>query len=516
VITFIVVQIASMLLIAYNQQNLSVQVGTEKAADLAKSYFDGVNTMMLTGAMDQKESLREKFLAQPAVQDVRIVRAQGVFSGQTADVTDELDQRALKGETAVRIDRDDKGRVIKMASPIVATANYQGTNCLGCHQVPEGNVVGVVHVQYSLGPLDSEFNHSLLVDGAIGMALSLLGITVVILLLRRIVIAPLLNMRHTMLAIEARSDLSARLNVQSTDEIGHLANTFNAMLEKFRISLGLVADTGRRLSQASEEVTSVSNQTSQAASQQRNETDTTRELIGNLKSLADEVGHSASETANSSVEADQQAVQSTSKTREAITGILQLVRDLEQAAEAIKRLDERSQNVSSVLDVIQGIAEQTNLLALNAAIEAARAGEAGRGFAVVADEVRNLASRSQDSVSSIEEIVAQLQLEARQAVDAMNGARDGAERYGRDLEGAAASLDSIVSRVANIRNLNTRMAEAIAQQGGLTEDVTRRVQTISEIADRTSNDAQRTNGVSEQMVALAHELNQLVNRFKLD
>jgi len=513
--TFVLVLAISMSINTHNHRQLAEQVGTEKARDLAKSYFDGVNTMMLTGTLDQKEGLRRKYLAQPGVVDIRILRAPAVFPNQ-ADVNEEIDQLALKGQPVIRAGSDSQGRTIVIASPIVNTGNYQGTNCLTCHQFPEGTVNGVVHVKYSLAPLDSEFNRSLLIEGAFSLVLSLLGIATIILLLRRIVIGPLLNMRRTMTAIESDSDLSGHIDLKSRDEIGHLAQAINSMLVNFRNSLCKVAETSRQLTTVADRVASVSQQTVQAANQQRNETDVTRGLIGDLKSLTDVVGRSAADTAHASVDADQEAVQSTGKTREAISGILALVGELETAAQAIKRLDERSRNVSKVLDVIQGIAEQTNLLALNAAIEAARAGEAGRGFAVVADEVRSLASRSHESTRSIEDIVAQLQQEARQAVATMSDARDGAERHNRELGLAVAGLDNIVERVASIRVLNTRMADVVNRQGGLTEDITSRVQTISEIADRTAIDARQTSGASEQLVALARELNSLVDRFKLE
>jgi methyl-accepting chemotaxis protein len=514
-ITFIAVLAASMLLIASSERLLARDIGREKAHDLARSFFDGVNTMMITGSMEQEESLRTKFLSQEGVEDVGIVPSPTFFPQATAAL-DDLDRQALSGKVAVRVGADAEGRTITVAEPIIASANYLGTNCLTCHQVEQGTVLGVARARYSLAPLDRQFKHSLIVSGGVNLLLSVLGILVVILLLRRIVLARLRNMRDSMAQIEATSDLGTRLQVQAMDEVGHLAQGVNAMLDKFSTSLALVAATGQRVAEAAEHVSSVSRQTTQAASQQRSETDAARAIIGELQGLAANVGESAEATANTSVEADQRATQSMETTRQAIAGILALVENLQQAGEAIAHLDERSRNVSGVLEVIQGIAEQTNLLALNAAIEAARAGEAGRGFAVVADEVRNLASRSHKSARSIEEIVGQLQEEAQRTVAVMEEARGNAARYGNELEVAAGSLNNIVERVGNIRSLNTSMAQAISQQGSLTAEVTRRVATISEIADRTSDDAMQTQGVSEELVALARELNALVNRFKLN
>ncbi|MBP9914644.1 MAG: chemotaxis protein, partial [Thiobacillaceae bacterium] len=187
----------------------------------------------------------------------------------------------------------------------------------------------------------------------------------------------------------------------------------------------------------------------------------------------------------------------------------------QQAAQVIEELDQRSQDVSNVLDVIKGIAEQTNLLALNAAIEAARAGEMGRGFAVVADEVRKLANLSHQSTQNIEGIVAQLRQEAHRAVQVMNQARDTAAQHSHQLEDAVGGLDHIVEKVADIRELNARMADAVRTQGELTESVGRRVLDISQVAGRTASEAVETRGVSEELVALAREMNELLGRFKL-
>ncbi|MFZ5484352.1 MAG: methyl-accepting chemotaxis protein [Pseudomonadota bacterium] len=517
-LAFVAILVVSTVLTVTSERRLAAEIATDKAMVMGNSFFDGVNTMMLTGNLDQKASLREKLMAEPGVTDLRIVQVAGKITPTPAPESlpkDDLDTRALAGEKVVKLYEVDGERVVTVLTPIKAVANYHGTNCLTCHDLPEGTVVGAVRTTYSMAALDSQYNRNLMINTAINLALFVAGLGLVFMILRKLVIKPLLVMRETMHAIEQNADLTRKIELAGECEVGLLANSINSMLDKFRHSLGRVAETAGRVSQAADHIASVSEGTANAAGQQRTETDQTAEFIGDLRNLAGEVGDNATQAVNVSAEAERQATQGTAMTREAIGGILELVQEIESTAGIIEQLDKRSQNVSNVLDVIREIAEQTNLLALNAAIEAARAGEAGRGFAVVADEVRKLATRSHESTRSIEEIVSQLQHEARQAVGTMGHARNSAEHDSKQLEQALASLDQIVARVSEIRQINERMATSVEQQRRLTTSSSEKVLNISRIADHTASEATQTRGVSEELVNLAHELNALVGRFKL-
>ncbi|NTV95107.1 MAG: HAMP domain-containing protein [Thiobacillus sp.] len=514
---FFAILTVSTLLTVNGERRLAADIGIDKATVLGHSFFDGVNTMMLTGNLDQKASLRDKLMVGDVL-DLRLVQSPGKINPTPpADALpqDDLETRALAGDKVTLLGEKDGRRTVTVVTPIKATANYHGTNCLNCHQVEEGTVVGAVRTTYSLATLDGQHNRNLIFNTGVNIALFVAGLAVVFVILRSIVIKPLLVIREAMHEVEQNADLTRQIGVSSSDEVAMLATSINSMLAKFRTSLGRVADTAGRVSGAADNIARVSEGTAEAAAQQRTETDQTAQFIGDLRSIAGEVGENANQAASVSEEAERQATQGTAMTREAIVGILDLVREIEATAGIIEQLDKRSQNVSNVLDVIREIAEQTNLLALNAAIEAARAGEAGRGFAVVADEVRKLATRSHESTRSIEEIVSQLQAEARQAVGTMAHARSSAEHDSRQLEQALVSLDQIVARVTEIREINDRMAASVDQQRQLTTSSGEKVLNISQIADRTASEAMQTRGVSEELVNLAHELNAMVRQFKL-
>jgi methyl-accepting chemotaxis protein len=518
-VVFVTLMIATTWHMAVTERAMAQSLAEQRAQDTARSFFDGVNTMMLTGTTAQRELLRQKVLGRNDISAARIVRGSAVnqaFGPGNPEqaARDDLDRRALAGEPIVQVGADAAGRSVTVLTPIVATADFRGTNCLGCHAVAEGTILGAVRVTYSLAALDQQIGRNILISGAINVLMLVVGTVAITWLLGRIVVRPLRTMRATMQAIEQDADVSRRLAVTGNDEIGALAAAVNTVLERFSGSLHEVFHTTRRLKEVAGQIAAVSTQTAAAADQQRAETDAVATAVTELESTAVQVREGANSAARVSIEADRAATDGARTTREAIDGIHVLVGEIDRAADAVENLDRRSQGVGGVLDVIRTIAEQTNLLALNAAIEAARAGEKGRGFAVVADEVRFLAKRSHESTQEIEKIVEQLQIGARDAVEVMVGARHSAEQRRTQVETADSGLNLIAERVAQIRDLNAQMAAAAAEQSAVTQDVGRNVVNISELAQRTAVDAEQATAVSDLLLQLSDRLEELVQQFR--
>ncbi|NKQ11271.1 methyl-accepting chemotaxis protein [Pseudomonas sp. SST3] len=520
VLVFALVFSASLYHAASTEKQLVLHVVEQQTKDAADSYFDSINTMMLTGTMAQREVLRDKLLARPGVIDARIIRGEPVtkvfgpgFAHQAPE--DQLDRRALAGEGTVQVSNGKNGRVLTVINPIRAHRDYRGTNCLSCHQTAEDTVMGAVRISYDLSALDGEVNRNVMASAGIQLLLLLIGLIVVSYIIRRVIISRINDMRYTMEAMTDDEDLSRVVSVHAEDEVGAMGHSFNRMIGKFRHSLEAVAGVTRQLGEVSDRVSVVAEKTHSAVMTQRSETDMVASAMNEMSATVQEVARHASQTATASSDADGQTKAGVTLATEALDGIEALIREIERAAQVIKQVEADSTSIGMVLDVINGIAEQTNLLALNAAIEAARAGEQGRGFAVVADEVRTLASRTQQSTRDIQATIEQLQTGVRDAVKAMEGAQLRAHAGSDCVAKAARSLNVIAGEVGTINDMNMQIATAAEQQGAVAEEINRNITTISDIADTTSADARQTSQISDELVRLAAELNRLVGRFRL-
>ncbi len=519
VVVFLSLSILTSWFTVKSERALVEDLAIEQTKKIAQSYFDGLNTLMLSGSMRESEVWRKKNMSHENVVNVRLIRSK-IFAENNGAGTkeqrpqDSLDERALRGDFVVEIQENQDHRLISVLQPVIMTSNINGANCAGCHAFPEKSVLAAIRVDYSLAELDARITHNLQIAVLINITLLISGLIIILMVLRHIVLKPLSKMRDLMHVVKNNSDLTVRFKVESQDEIGNLAEAFNDLLTNFSSSLGQVSNSTDNLRSATERIVQVASQTQQVALEQRIETDSVTKAILALEKVVDDVRNSANSAADASIQADQTASEGAKTTQQAINGILDLVNDIDRASEVIKQLDDRSKGVSSVLDVIKGIAGQTNLLALNAAIEAARAGEQGRGFAVVADEVRTLATRSHQSTEQIEKIIQQLQCEAQEAVNVMLKAKESAEQRREQVQIADDGLNLIADRVTHIRELNVRMAKAADDQNAFVDNVSKSVFNITRLASSTAQDAAETNTVSLKLEQLSRELTKLVEKFR--
>jgi methyl-accepting chemotaxis protein len=347
---------------------------------------------------------------------------------------------------------------------------------------------------------------------AIGMSLALLAFVFV----ERSVVNPLSRVADELMAIgQGEGDLTVKLDDNGDDELALLARGFNSFVAKVRKTIIEVAASMDELNQSARSLTEVTEQTSQGIQQQQSETDQVATSVTEMATSASGVAQSAAAAAEAAITADGEAATSSRVVAQNIESINQLAAELEQAAGVVNQLESDSDNIGSVLDVIREIAEQTNLLALNAAIEAARAGEQGRGFAVVADEVRTLAGRTQSSTQEIQQMIERLQSNAGRAVEAMSSSRDKATWSVEKAAEAGNSLAAITRSVSTINEMNAQIASASEGQSVVAADVNRNIVSISQVAVSTSQASQQINQAVGRLNALAGQLNALVGQFRI-
>lgn len=314
---------------------------------------------------------------------------------------------------------------------------------------------------------------------------------------------------------EGEGDLTRRLDARSKDELGELAGWFNRFLDKLQGVVGELNSVTQNLSVSAEQLSRVSEETRDGISSQQGQTEQAATATNQMAATVQEVAKNAESAASSAMQARNEATQGKGTVDESITTIHNLSATVEQAAAVIGKLEQDSIEIGGVLDVIRNIAEQTNLLALNAAIEAARAGEQGRGFAVVADEVRTLASRTQRSTQEIQEMIERLQAASKEAVKAMDETSSQAIKGTDFAIKTGEVLESITLAINQISDMNTQIASAAEEQSVVAEEINRNVVGINQIGEKTANGAQQTASASEALNSLAGQLQGIVGQFKI-
>lgn len=336
----------------------------------------------------------------------------------------------------------------------------------------------------------------------------------VMLLLRNQVVNPL---QALILSIQrfATGDFRNQIRVEAKGEIGALANDIRAMQRNLTSMIEQLNQGATTLDDTARQFHSLTDTALQQSDAVQQRADLVATAANEMSSSALEVAQSASGARDAAQQADVSARGSLGVVNETITSINLLAGDVQQVADAMHRLTQDTARIGNVLDVIKGIAEQTNLLALNAAIEAARAGEQGRGFAVVADEVRTLAQRTQASTEEIHQMISNVQSGTRDAVQAMQKSQERTQQSVSLSQKAGESITAINAAIEAIKQMNTQIAAAAEEQSAVSEDINSNINNVAELAQRTHESAENSRGLSSQLLDISANIRSLTGRFKI-
>ncbi|WDG52419.1 methyl-accepting chemotaxis protein [Pseudomonas chlororaphis] len=453
---------------------------------------------------------------------VSIISPVGLLAGYSADASklsqrlDQLDQangteliRLLSASTQTQSLHNDNA--LKVLAPFTPIPDGKPWGVL--LQVPERVLVGPAEALKN--QLDQSNKAGTLVELGLGLLAAVLGLLLVWLMARSVT-RPILGVAHMLEDIASgEGDLTRRLAYDKKDELGQLAGWFNRFLDKLQ---PIIAEVKRSVQDArgtADQSSAIATQTSAGMEQQYRQVDQVATASHEMSATAQDVARSAAQAAQAARDADQATRQGLSVIDRTTASIDHLAADMSTAMTQVEGLAANSEKIGSVLEVIRAIAEQTNLLALNAAIEAARAGEAGRGFAVVADEVRNLARRTQESVEETRQVIEQLQSGTQEVVGSMGNSHRQAQGSVEQVGQAVTALRQIGDAVTVISDMNLQIASAAEEQSAVAEEINNNVATIRDVTESLSEQANESARVSQSLNSLANQQQSLMDQFRV-
>ncbi len=502
------------------------ETAIRQAQDFSQSIHEmtmaGLTGMMITGTVGQREVFLDQIKQLAIIKDLHVARSEAVAKlyGPDTKSSRELDslekQVMTSGTPYMAVETANGSSFLHVINPTKAAKNYLGKDCVLCHQVPENTVLGVVSMKVSLDSVESEVSAFRLKIA--GVALGALGALLVIiyLLTRHFVTVPLDELRKGLSDIaRGEGDLTRRLPVKGKDEVGQSAAVFNEMMENFNQLVRQVRDAASQVSSRVSSLSDSADRVTQSSQQQNEKSELAATSVEQLVSSISSIAQSAEHVQHQSQESLSRATEG-SRNLNVLLGEMNVVeRAVKEMADSVNNFVHNTEAITLMTREVQDIAEQTNLLALNAAIEAARAGEQGRGFAVVADEVRKLAEKSSRSASEIDAITASL---SAQSVSVRRSIEAGLTHL-ESSQAAVSSVSDILQAtngsVAEVGHGLDAIAAATDQQRRFSSDVEASIEAIAGMARENSGTVEQTAGAAHDLKRLADGLASLVGRFKV-
>jgi len=330
------------------------------------------------------------------------------------------------------------------------------------------------------------------------------------------IILPVESLKNSMLTVSKTRDLTLRSHLNTKDEINDMAQAFDQMIDSFEQILSELNIASSQVSSTSVELSATTSQTLVGMEHQKSETHQVASAMTQMSATVTQVASNISDAAQASHGASQATNEGQLIVEKSLESVIDLSHKLQQSETLIQNLEQQSNDISTILEVITGIAEQTNLLALNAAIEAARAGEQGRGFAVVADEVRNLSSRTHQSTNQISEVITNLQAGSQAAVQAMKQSKLAADKVEEQSAGVQGALRTMSLAVEKIDNITTQTSDALQQQSEVADVINKKINNINNITSQSTAGTTQIDAASTELASLSSHLQQLAHRFTVN
>ncbi len=506
--------------------NANRETAVRQAQDFSQSIHEmtmaGLTGMMITGTVGQREVFLDQIKQLAIIKDLHVARSDAVVKLYGPDTKsnrqlDALEQEVMKsGKPYTSTESSGGSSFLRVINPTLASKNYLGKDCILCHQVPEGTVLGIVSMKVSLDSVESEVSAFRLKIAGVALAAILALLVIIYLLTHHFVTAPLEELRKGLRDIASgEGDLTRRLPVNGNDEVGQSAAVFNEMMEKFNQLVRQVRDSASQVSARVVELSDSTDRVAQSSHQQNEKSNQAASAVEQLVASISSIAQSAEHVQHQSQESLARANEGTRNLNVLLAEMNVVESAVKGMASSVNDFVRNTEAITNMTREVKDIAEQTNLLALNAAIEAARAGEQGRGFAVVADEVRKLAEKSSRSASEIDAITATL---SAQSVSVRKTIEEGLEH----LESSQASVAQVSSvlqatngSVMEVGHGLDKIAEATDQQRRFSSDVEASIESIAGMARENTGTVEQTATAAHDLKTLAEGLAGIVGRFKV-